>query len=72
VVEEKLIDELKKLVERWRDLVEREIPDAYRDRGLERKYLNLDNWAGGVSDCADELEELIEEYNGKEERSDRD
>lgn len=54
--------ELAVMSKRWRAVALAAIPTEYLDRGLQHKYLKLDNYASGLDDCADDLEELLATY----------
>lgn len=53
-------DKLLELARRWKKEAMERVPEEYASRDLHRKYLNCDNYAGGLNDCADELLELLE------------
>jgi len=50
---------LRKLPGKWRAEAMSAVPPDYADRDLHHKYLRLDVHAGGLNDCADELEALL-------------
>jgi hypothetical protein len=49
------------LVEAWRNESMQAVPPEYANRGMHHKYLKGDNYAGGLSDCADYLEAALQE-----------
>ena len=53
-------DKLLELASKWKKEAMERVPEEYASRDLHRKYLNCDNYAGGLNDCADELLELLE------------
>lgn len=59
-----LIDELKAFRDQWRQYAVDAVPDAYASRGMYDKYLKGDYHAAGMNDCADELDDLIQRYEG--------
>jgi len=54
------LERVRPLPGEWRSKAMADVPEAYAIRNLHRKYLNTDCMAGGMSDCADELEEKLE------------
>lgn len=62
-----LLDACTELANNWRQQALAEVPEDYRTRGLESKYLKLDNAAAGVDGCAFDLAELVEKHRGSEE-----
>ena len=53
-------DKLRELASMWKAEAIRRVPEDYASRGLQSKYLKLDNEAAGLDSCADELLELLD------------
>lgn len=56
-----LIEKLAALVVEWEARAQEQIPAYYKKRGMGYKYLCIDNEAAGLSYCADELHDVLEE-----------
>jgi hypothetical protein len=56
-----LIKKLIALAQDWDKRAWEEVPVDYSSRNLHYKYMKLDNEAAGLSTCAEELKELIDE-----------
>ena len=56
---QELIEKLHSLADRWDRMATKQVPAEYAKRNLHGKYLRLDNEAAGLSNCADELRELL-------------
>lgn len=57
-----LMSDLLILVIEWSARAHDAIPDEYRDRELEDKYLRLDNEASGLYSCSTELMDVLKKY----------
>lgn len=56
---DEIVQQLWQLVANWRNEALASVPPEYFERGLEYKYLKMDNQAAGMDDCADDLQALI-------------
>jgi hypothetical protein len=60
MTKDELIKKLVALAQSWDKEAWGQIPDDYSSRNLHYKFLKLDNEAAGLSACANELKELID------------
>ena len=51
--------QIAELIIKWRKKALATVPPEYADRQMHDKYLRLDNWAAGLDEAADELEDLL-------------
>lgn len=61
-----LIKKLIALAQKWDNEAWAQVPTEYSSRNLHYKYLKLDSEAAGLSTCAEELKELIDELRKNE------
>ena len=61
----RLLRDLEALVQALREEAMAQVPEEYRSRGLEAKYLKLDVEAGGLYEAACQIEEIIRKYKPK-------
>ena len=62
LVLERLLRELEALVQELRNEATAQVPEEYKSRGLEDKYLKLDVYAAGLEEAASRIQEIIRKY----------
>ena len=58
----RLLRDLETLVQALRKEAMAQVPEEYRSRGLEDKYLKLDVYAAGLEEAASRIQEIINRY----------
>jgi len=61
----RLLRDLEALAQALRKEAMAQVPEEYRTRGLETKYLKQDVEAGGLYEAACQIEEIIRKYKPK-------